>query len=125
MATLDLKRSSLAPQACALPAPLSAIQHIRKMRGGTQAHLMRGSDGNLYVVKFQTNPIHPRVLANEFLAARLGFWLGLPMPQVGVIEVSSWLIAHSPALLLKLAESQIPCSGGLQLASRYEIGRAH
>ena len=115
MATLDLKRSSLAPQACAL----SAIQHIRKMRGGTQAHLMRGSDGNLYVVKFQTNPVHPRVLANELLATRLGFWLGLPMPQVGVIEVSSWLIAHSPALIVELAESRIPCSSGLQLASRY------
>lgn len=67
-------------QACALPAPLSAIQHVRKMQGGTQAHLMRGSDGNLYVVKFQTNPIHPRVLANELLATRLGFSLGLPMP---------------------------------------------
>jgi hypothetical protein len=73
MATLDLKRSSLAPQACTVPAPLSAIQHVRKMRGGTQAHLMRGSDGNLYVVKFQTNPIHPRVLANELLATRLWF----------------------------------------------------
>ena len=109
MATLDLKRSALTPQACAVPVPLSAIQHIRKMRGGTQAHLMRGSDGNLYVVKFQTNPIHPRVLANEFLAARLGCWLGLPMPHVDVIEISSWLIAHSPALLVKLAESRIPC----------------
>src|SRR5579864_971888 len=119
MADIDLKRSSLAPQACVLPAPLSAIQHVRKMRGGTQAHLMRGSDGNLYVVKFQTNPVHPRVLANELLATRLGFWLGLPMPQVGVIEVSSWFIAHSPALIVELAESRIPCSSGLQLASRY------
>ncbi|HEY6251344.1 MAG TPA: HipA family kinase [Candidatus Angelobacter sp.] len=119
MATLDLKRSSFAPQATAMAAPLSAIQHIRKLRGGTQAHLMRGSDDNLYVVKFQTNPIHPRVLANEFLATRLGSWLGIPMPQVEVIEVSSWLIAHSPALLVELAESRIPCGSGLQLASRY------
>ena len=125
MATLDLKRSSLAPQGCALPAPLSAIQHVRKLRGGTQAHLMRGSDGNLYVVKFQINPVHPRVLANELLATRLGSWLGLPMPQVGVIEVSSWLIAHSPALLVKLAESWIPCSSGLQLASRYAADSAY
>src|SRR5437588_4195686 len=125
MATLDLKRSSLAPQVCALPAPLSAIQHVRKMRGGTQAHLMPGSDGNLYVVKFQTNPIHPRVLASELLATRLGSWLGLPMPQVGVIEVSSWLIAHSPALLVELAESRIPCSSGLQLASRYAADSAY
>src|SRR6266481_4008596 len=113
MATLDLKRSPLPLQACrvpAVPAPLSAIQHIRKMQGATQAHLMRGSDGNLYVVKFQTNPVHPRVLANEFLATRLGLWLGLPMPQVGVIEVSSWLIAHSPELSMEIGETVVPCS---------------
>ncbi len=84
MATLDVKRSLRSPQPVPLElpplseAPLSAIQHIRKMRGNTQAHLMRGSDGHLYVVKFQNNPLHPRVLANEFLAARLGLWLGLP-----------------------------------------------
>src|SRR5690349_18717496 len=118
MATPDLKRSSPSLQACgvsAIPVPLAAIQHIHKMRGATQAHLMRGSDGNLYVVKFQSNPVHPRVLANEFLATRLGLWFGLPMSHVGVIEVSSWLIAHSPALLMELAESRIPCSSGLQL----------
>src|SRR5579872_81755 len=123
MATLDLKRSLLSPQPIHLrlpqlaAAPLCAVQHIRKLRGSTQAHLMRGSDGHLHVVKFQNNPTHPRLLATEFLATRLGLWLGLPMPQVAVIEVSSWLVAHSPALLIELGESRIPCSSGLQLAS--------
>lgn len=125
MAALDLKRSLPSPQPVHLPlpllsvAPLTAIQHIRKMRGLTQAHLMRGSDGHLWVVKFQTNPLHPRVLANEFLATRLGLWLGLSMPQVEVMEVSSWLIAHSPALHIEIGESRIPCGSGLQFASRY------
>ena len=80
---------------------------------------MRASDGRFYVIKFQNNPLHPRVLANELLATRLGLWLGLPMPQVEVIEVSGWLIAHTPALRIEIAESRIPCSSGLQLASRY------
>jgi hypothetical protein len=42
------------------------------------------------------------VLANEFLATRLGLWLGLPMPQVAVIEVSDWLIANNPDLRIEL-----------------------
>jgi hypothetical protein len=39
------------------PNPMStelyAIQHIRRMRGGSQSHLMRASDGHFFVVKFQ------------------------------------------------------------------------
>ena len=32
---------------------LRAIEQIRRMRGGAQAHLMRCSDESYYVVKFQ------------------------------------------------------------------------
>jgi hypothetical protein len=89
------------------------------MRGNNQAHLMRATDGRFYVTKFQNNPLHPRILANEFLSTRLGLRLGLPMPRIEVIEVSGWLIVHTPALRIEIAESHIPCSNGLQLASRY------
>jgi hypothetical protein len=59
------------------------------------------------------------VLANEFLATRLGIWLRLPMPWSEVIEVSGWLIAHTPDLRVEIEERRIPCASGLQLASRY------
>jgi hypothetical protein len=98
---------------------LSAVQHIRRMRGGSQAHLMRGSDGNFHVVKFQNNLQHVRVLANEFLATKIGLLLGLPMPEVQVIEVSDWLITHTPDLRMETAGTSTPCSSGLQLAVRY------
>jgi hypothetical protein len=71
------------------------------------------------VTKFQNNPQHVRVLANEMLATRLGLELGLPMPQVKVIEVSDWLIEHSPDLRLQLAGSRIACKSGKQLGSLY------
>jgi hypothetical protein len=32
---------------------LAAVQHIRPLRGGSQSHLMRASDGAFYVTKFQ------------------------------------------------------------------------
>lgn len=98
---------------------LNAVQHIRRMRGGSQAHLLRASDGAYYVTKFQNNPQHVRVLANEMFATRLAQWLGLPAPRVEVIEVSDWLIANTPDLRIELAGSATPCSSGKQLASLY------
>lgn len=98
---------------------ISAVQHMRPLRGGAQSHLLRASDGAYYVTKFQNNPQHVRVLANEMLATRLGLELGLPMPQVKVIEVSDWLIEHSPDLRLQLAGSRIACKSGKQLGSLY------
>jgi hypothetical protein len=64
-----------------VPARISALQHLRKLRGGSQPHLIQASDGASYVTKFQNNPQHIRVLANEMFATRLGLALGLPMPH--------------------------------------------
>jgi hypothetical protein len=98
---------------------ISAVQHLRPLRGGAQAHLLRASDGACYVTKFQNNPQHIRVLANEMLATNLGRALGLPMPRVEVIEVSDWLIEHTEDLRISLGGSKIPCQSGKQLASLY------
>ena len=48
-----------------------AVEHIRRMRGGAQSHLMRCDDGGYYIVKFQNNPQHIRVLANEMLGTKI------------------------------------------------------
>ena len=96
---------------------ISAVQHLRPLRGGAQSHLLRASDGACYVTKFQNNPQHIRVLANEMLATNLGLALGLPMPRVEVIEVSDWLIEHTEALRIELGGSKIPCRSGKQLGS--------
>jgi hypothetical protein len=98
---------------------LDAVQHIRRMRGGSQSHLLRASDGGFYVTKFSNNPQHIRVLANEMMASRLGRWLGLPMPEVAVIDVSDWLIEHTLELCFDTAGLRVKCSSGPQLGSRY------
>jgi hypothetical protein len=103
---------------------LYAVQHIRKMRGGSQAHLLRASDGAYYVTKFQNNPQHLRVLANEMFATRLAHWLGLPVPRVEVIEISDWLIANSSDLRVEAAGCTSLCSSGPQLASLYPDSEA-
>ena len=98
---------------------ISAVQHLRPLRGGAQSHLLKASDGACYVTKFQNNPQHIRVLANEMLATNLGLALGLPMPRVEVIEVSDWLIEHTEGLRIQLGGSRIPCRSGKQLGSLY------
>lgn len=98
---------------------LSAVQHLRRLRGGSQSHLLRASDGASYVTKFQNNPQHVRVLANEMLATRLGLAIGLPMPRVDVIEVSDWLVEHTPEMRIQVGGTEIPCQSGKQLASLY------
>lgn len=99
-----------------------AVQQIRRMRGGAQGHLMLGADGNVYVVKFQNNPQHVRVLANEFLASRLAQAAGLSAPDVDLVEVSQWLIANTPDLEMDLGERREKCRAGLQFGSRFVGG---
>lgn len=98
---------------------ISAVQHLRALRGGAQSHLLRASDGNCYVTKFQNNPQHIRVLANEMLATRLGLLLRLPMPRVEVIEVSEWLIENSVELRFQPSGAQWRPKSGKQLGSLY------
>ena len=102
-------------------AAIFAVQHIRRMRGGAQSHLMRCSDGNCYVVKFSNNPQDLRVLANEMFAAHLAEATGLPVADTEVIEVGEWLVSHTPELNIQLENITIPCNAGLQFGSRYAV----
>jgi hypothetical protein len=89
------------------------------MRGGAQSHLMRCSDGNYYVVKFQNNPQHRRILVNELLGTKLAARLGLPTTPVAIVEVSEELIRLTPDLAMEMPRHRIPCQPGLQFGSRY------
>lgn len=99
-----------------------AVQQIRRMRGGAQGQLMLGADGNVYVVKFQNNPQHMRVLANEMVASRLARAVGLTVPEVEVVEVSPWLIENTPELEMDLGQRHERCKPGLQFGSKFVGG---
>jgi hypothetical protein len=84
--------------------------------------MMLGADGNLWVVKFQNNPQHLRVLANEMLATRLAAAAGLTVPETEVVEVSSWLVKNTPELEIDIGSKRVPCDAGLQFGARYVGG---
>ena len=94
---------------------VEAVQHVRRMRGGAQGHLMRCSDGNFYVVKFRNNPQHTRVLANELLATRLAESAGLPVPATEVVEVGDWLVEHTSELSINWRVARFRARRGCNL----------
>src|SRR5690348_8341478 len=103
--------------------PVEAVQHVRRMRGGAQAHLMRADDGHFWVVKFQNNPQHLRVLANELIATRLAAAVGLTVPASEVVEVTEWLVANTPEMYVDLPRGQRQrYMAGLQFGSQFVGG---
>ena len=100
-----------------------AVQAIRRMRGGAQSQLMLGADDKLWVVKFQNNPQHLRVLANELIATRLALAAGLTVPASDVVEVTDWLIDNTPDMHIELPHGQRErYRAGLQFGSRFVGG---
>ena len=90
------------------------------MRGGAQSQLMLGADGKLWVVKFQNNPQHIRVLANELIATRLAEAAGLTVPATEVVEVTEWLVANTLDMNVSLGKGRVEkCSAGLQFGSAF------
>lgn len=93
---------------------LIAVEHLGKVGVGvTSPHFFRADDGNIYIVKLQNNRLGPKVLANEFLAAKLGEFLGLCFPPTDIIEINEQTLLQDPYL----SESCI--SLGRHFASRY------
>jgi len=84
---------------------------------------MLGADSQLWVVKFKNNPQHIRVLANEFIAGRIAEALDLPVPRSDVLEVSEWLIANTPEMVIDGGRGKLErCAPGLQFGSRFVGG---
>jgi hypothetical protein len=63
-----------------------------------------------------------RVLANEFLASRLAVAAGLTAPEIDVVEVSGWLVEHTPELEIDLGRTRVRCQAGRQFGSRFVGG---
>lgn len=98
---------------------ITAVEAVCRVRGGSQAHLVRCSDGGYYVVKFQNNPQGCRILANELLGSFLALHLGLPVPQIAIVEVSDALIRDTEDLVIELRHGRTPCRAGLCFGCRY------
>ena len=99
--------------------PLTAVRHVRKMRGGAQAHLLEADDGHSYVVKFRNNPQHRRILVNELVASTLLGYLQISTPETGLIRLDAGFLTANPDLHLTLGSRRIAVEPGWHFGSRY------
>ena len=106
-------------------ATVMAVEVIRRMRGASQPYLLRCADHSSYVVKFQNNPQHVRVLANEMLAARLAMLIGLPVATPAFVDVPPDLIRGNPPLELEIGPRRELCLAGVHFGSRYPGEPSH
>lgn len=98
---------------------VTAVEYIRPIRGGSQPHLMRCSDGHYYVVKVRNNPQGSRILVNEHVAGKLAKLLGLPCPETCLVNVREELVRLTPRLAIELRSRKIPVEPGLTFGSQY------
>jgi len=99
-------------------------EHVRRMRGGANAHLMLGEDDQYWVVKFRNNPQHARVIVNEVICYVLLDYLGLPTPEWDLIEVTEALVAASPDLVMEAGRDSRRCEPGIHFGSRFPVDPA-
>jgi len=89
------------------------------MRGGAQAHLLEADDGDYYVVKFQNNPQHRRILINEFVAAEILAHLQISCPGHRIIHVSGDFLRANPEVHLQAGPRRQEIEPGWHFGSRH------
>lgn len=99
--------------------PFTARRYLRKMRGGAQSHLMEADDGHFYVVKFQCNPQHRRILVNELIAAEILRYLQISTPETALIRITPEFLSEHPEVYLQLGSRHIPVRPGWHFGSRH------
>ena len=99
--------------------PLTACRHIRKMRGGAQSHLLEADDGHFYIVKFQNNPQHRRILVNELVSAVFLRYLQVSAPRAEFIRITPEFLAQNPDIYIHLGTQRIPVQPGWHFGSRH------
>lgn len=90
---------------------------IRRVRGGSQACLVKGGDGYSYVAKFKSNPQGTRTLINEWIAHWFFRKLGISTPEVCLMRLSEPTIAEAD-LHFQVGSRSLPVMAGLHLGSR-------
>lgn len=96
---------------------LSANKYIRKMKGGSQAILVKCDDNRYYVVKMAGNPQGPNILANEFLGSVFASAVGLPVAECMVVRLSDHFIDSAPEMWFEHRSGRKRPDAGLHFAS--------
>lgn len=96
-----------------------AVEHIKRMRGGSSPHLVRATDDGYYVVKAQNNAQHKRILANELICSMLLRHLGLPVAEWAIVDIPQALTSSARVMTIQTQDGEQPFEPGLCFGSKY------
>jgi len=75
-----------------MPPMVTATRYVTPLReGGSLPGLVEADDDGLYVVKFRGAGQGPRALVAEWLAGEIGRAVGLPVPEIVMVDVDRGL----------------------------------
>src|SRR5450631_2995809 len=94
------------------PLPISKV--IRRLRGGSQAHMVECEDGRFYVAKFSGNPQGNRTLINEWIVSHVMSHLGVSTPGLRVLCMSA-SVRESGDLYFSVGSKRVPVTGEFHL----------
>jgi hypothetical protein len=104
----------------ATPPTVAIVKVKRRMRGGSQAFLVQGSDGNHYVAKFTNNPQGSRTLINEWICYRLLKQLNIKTPECCVLEFTAESLDRQ-SLFFETGSKKIYVEGRRHFGSRMPV----
>jgi hypothetical protein len=93
------------------PRALEIVAYVRKLRGGSQAHLIQADDGQFYAIKAKNNPQHRRILINEWFAAAFYTAAELPVADTAIVNLSTNALLQFPQLRFILTSNELPATG--------------
>jgi hypothetical protein len=103
-----------------VPRTVKATRYITPLReGGSLPAIVEADDGADYVLKFRGAGQGQRALIAELLGGEIGRALGLPVPEIVLMEVDPVLARSEPDPEI---QALIEASGGLNLAMDYLPG---
>jgi hypothetical protein len=97
-----------------------AIRYLTPLReGGSVPAVVEADDDGTYVAKFRGAAQGPRALVAELIGGEIGRLLGLPVPQLALIEIDVLLARSEPDPEI---QALLRASAGLNLALDYLPG---
>jgi len=103
---------------------VEAVAPIRKMRGGSQAHLIATSDNHQCIVKFLNNPQGRRTLVNEVIGHFCATRIDISTPQLCLVSLSESFLASHPSLAIERRGRSEAILPGIHLGSRHASSRS-
>jgi hypothetical protein len=97
---------------------------VRRMPGGSQAHLIESDDGRYYVTKVLNNPQGRRTLVNEVIAFHLLRLMGIDTPDIAFVRLTCQFLRENEDVYLELKNRRSAIEPGLHFGSCYLTSQA-